>query len=625
MTSFLRGAKDDKKDGPDSLLAKGSESPPPPTIGTVDMMPPPLPGNNKQLEGPPVRQTMGNEISSPPGSATSNKALARKLIKEGYRALEANDLEAARLKAIQARELRPDLEWWEENPTRLLEDVQRRANGTSRPGSNANGALSANADARSVIKEARNLFQQDQLEEADRLCSQAFTAQPKGWGLFEDSPEKLHAEIQKARGKRDRDEAVRLMSDARKLFAAGNLKEAKAKAASAQKLHGPYSIWEMGDRPQKLLEEIARAEGRNPDARKNDGPGGAANSAFVKAGGMPTRIGQERNPDPRDPMVPPLVSGTAQAAAKGHAIALLQEAREFQKKGMLIEARTKAIEADQLRASFTAEEDSPASLLLSLAAQCERTVDQLLERAADQVQSHPTDPGRFQKAEADINAARLIARTFRLDTLRIEQKSQWLRQIAATAGIQPMAGVQPASNTADVVQAGGSGILPPAQLPVQELNATAVALDNPAARNRVLGLEKLDKARLELKAGNLPMARKLTEEAFNPMYGIQAEAAMLMHTVDADEYNQHVNVANRDADIGIDAFHRGDFRQASGIFNRLDMRMVRTDRAKRIGELMNTPQMQSQQSPVATCRRQATRTARHHDQVWHRDRHGLAG
>ena len=55
----------------------------------------------------------------------------------------------------------------------------------------------------------------------------------------------------------------------------------------------------------------------------------------------------------------------------------------------------------------------------------------------------------------------------------------------------------------------------------------ASAIETPANPNRMLGLEILDKARLELKAGNLVMAKRLAEEAFNPQYGIQAEAEHL--------------------------------------------------------------------------------------------------
>ena len=73
------------------------------------------------------------------------------------------------------------------------------------------------------------------------------------WGLFEDCPDKLLVDVRKARLKRDQEESVHVLADARKLFEQGNLPEAERQAHRAERLHGPYSMWELGDRPQKLL------------------------------------------------------------------------------------------------------------------------------------------------------------------------------------------------------------------------------------------------------------------------------------------------------------------------------------------------------------------------------------
>ena len=60
--------------------------------------------------------------------------------------------------------------------------------------------------------------------------------------------------------RRDREESSKMLIEARRLYQQGTIQEAKVKAWQSQKLHGPYSIWDLGDRPQKLLEEIHRAE-----------------------------------------------------------------------------------------------------------------------------------------------------------------------------------------------------------------------------------------------------------------------------------------------------------------------------------------------------------------------------
>src|SRR5262249_23236099 len=162
----------------------------------------------------------------------------------------------------------------------------------------------------------------------------------------------------------------------------------------------------------------------------------------------------------------------------------------------------------------------------------------------------------------DLNTARQYVRAFQLDPMRVEQKAQWLAQ-AATGGAVPIA-VAPPTLPQEIMQTGG-------QLPLPS------ALESPEGRNRMLGLEEVGKARLELKAGNLALARRLAEEACNPQYGTQGEAAMVLNSIEADEHNHKINDANKNVDIGIDAFKRGDFRRALAILTSIDMKLVSPD------------------------------------------------
>ena len=73
------------------------------------------------------------------------------------------------------------------------------------------------------------------------------------WGLFEGSPDKLLTDIHKARVKRDQEESVHVLEEARKLYAQGKLKEAEALAHRAERLHGPYGLWDLSDRPRNSL------------------------------------------------------------------------------------------------------------------------------------------------------------------------------------------------------------------------------------------------------------------------------------------------------------------------------------------------------------------------------------
>ena len=53
--------------------------------------------------------------------------------------------------------------------------------------------------------------------------------------------------------KRDQEESVKVLAEGRKLLAKGDWEAHQRAAYHAQKLHGPYQFYEMGDRPDKLL------------------------------------------------------------------------------------------------------------------------------------------------------------------------------------------------------------------------------------------------------------------------------------------------------------------------------------------------------------------------------------
>src|SRR5260370_1121922 len=78
------------------------------------------------------------------------------------------------------------------------------------------------AAPRALLKQGRPLLEKKKYEEADRACTQA-RAGTAGWGLFEDPPDKLRRDIQRARQSWERDESVRLMVEARKPLAQGEI------------------------------------------------------------------------------------------------------------------------------------------------------------------------------------------------------------------------------------------------------------------------------------------------------------------------------------------------------------------------------------------------------------------
>jgi len=503
--------------------------------------------------------------ASPPSDPAQNTQQARQFVKQGYQALKAGDYENARKLAFQAQELRPDLEWWEMNPEKLLADIQRSAPAGSAPAVAKTPNLPAPAarvsksdnikgDPHALLKQARDLYNKKKLDEAERLCVQAAAAPGGHWGLFEDSPEKLRVDIQKLRTGRDREESARLLAEARKLYTQGNYQEAKTKAWRAQQLHGPYNVWDLGDRPQKVLADIERAErkggGPTPDAKQNSSQAGGRDIGGSMASNNTRQTGRD--------VIPPLPTQNNNAAAneaRARALTLMAEARDLQKRGLLVDARQRALAARELNVTFAPEGDSPDLVLQDLNLYCSKQIDALVQRA-DESASRLADSARFQKAEADLTAARALAAAFGQDVNRVDVKVTWLRQMQVSGGV---------------------GAPPPVQQTVASVPG--------------LGPDMLDKARRELKAGNTSAARQLAVTAFDAKYGVQKDAEAVLREIDIEEHNQKILESHRNADAAIAAYKRRDFVRARAILAGVDVRLLNENMQNFVREMAASTEM----------------------------------
>ena len=104
---------------------------------------------------------------------------------------------------------------------------------------------------------------------------------------------------------------------------------------------------------------------------------------------------------------------------------MLGHARELERRGMLIEARQKALEAREFKAVFQPDEDSPDAMLLSLQATCDRQIVAVLQQAVRHG-NDAADAERFVKAQEQILAAQKLAHAFQLDTGKIIQTQRHL-------------------------------------------------------------------------------------------------------------------------------------------------------------------------------------------------------
>jgi type II secretory pathway component GspD/PulD (secretin) len=554
-------------------------------------------------------QATGDETAPPagdkgpgakgPGVATSQ---ARQLVEEGRKALKEGHLRLARRKAEEARGLKPDLKWWEDNPEKLLADVDRQAartgksSGAGQAAAKGGGgdAAAASADAGELLKQARALFAQGKLDDAEKLSQQASLAAKKRWGIFSDSPEKLRNDIRKARVKRDQAESKKVLAQARQLFTAGNLKEAKTKAFLAQRLHGPYSIWDLGDRPQRLINEIEAAEFKArksksavlpPSAvarRKEPLPENteAARSDEDKDDNVRQTSGKAGPEDVADPVPDnppaPQSSRAPEDDERQRAVQLLAEARRLQAQGHLSAARRKALEAQKTSVAFGPDEDRPEIALLQLRNLCDTRIASLLKHASDCMACAPSDPAQLTAAQADLKKAKQLTVEFGFDASRVER-----HQAALLKARKELA---------------GRGVLPEDGPPSDLVKAKAVGDDGPkagpppAAKGK--GEQMLEDARRELRHGQIAVARRLAAAAYADEYGVKRQAADLLRSIDQEEANQQILTAKRSAEAVFAAFNRHDYVHAARIAQAIDVAKLLPEQANRLKEIMLLPEMQ---------------------------------
>ncbi|MBY0523190.1 MAG: hypothetical protein K2R98_07315 [Gemmataceae bacterium] len=611
-------------------------TPPKPTTPVASV--PTTPKPTTPVAGAPTTPARpSTPVASAPSTVDSNPQAARDMLKDARKALQDGNAAKARELAEQAAKKRPNLEWWEDNPDKVLADVRRiEAKTGTAPGATASAAAAQTGekqDAHVLLRQAREKYNEGKLEEAKDLCQRAASAPTSGWGLFEDNPDKLRADILKQRTKRDQEEAARVLVEARRLCEKGQFDEAEKMADRARHLHGPYSIWDLGDRPEKVVADAQAGRSKskpiklppppdtaivqNTPTKKPDvtPPGTGAKPPAVVANTTPTGpltppgtgvvqgpattpgtgVGTTPTTSPfgpatgttptttvaqvptttsfvpttGTPVVPTTGTPVAPVAdlAKQNAKRLVAEARVMQKEGRLIEALQKVQEAQKSSVAFGPDEDSPERALMDLRSVCNTRIQGLVQGATTAGQTGQAE--QLRKAESDLVQARMLAVGFGLDTIPIDQKAEWVKQSQAS------------------VAAG----TPPALLNVPSTTSGVSLAQHEINPQQQRGLDLLAKARLELKSGNEPVARRLAEEAFSGPYLVRKEAEDMLRQCDVEAFNQRQLAAKRSFDAGVAAYKRKDFGQAVAIFKEIDARLLPPTDHSRMKDYMLSPDM----------------------------------
>ncbi|WP_020469063.1 hypothetical protein [Zavarzinella formosa] len=342
---------------------------------------------------------------------------ARDLMRQAREAYDAKNYGKAKELAEKARSLRAPSQFFDDTPEDLLADIAKKSG--AKPGGAAKPTIT---DPRRLMGMAKQSLESGDLDKAQDYASMAQANEGSvRWGLFDDTPSSLLKDIQKAKTKRDQHQADKLLADAKALLERqaadkrerlSNLMMAEEKARQAGKLHGPYSVWDFGDRPEEII----------ADSRKIRDKEKLTGIKPVDTKPSNSKVGDTQTADARNPKKPVSESGktpattdgktpysevardpkaTANVTQKAEVIALMKEATALKMQGNYPAAREKLILASKANVSFSKEEDSPVTELNRLNGLAQRKINTLCAEAKSSVARKDTETANTKLEQAN--------------------------------------------------------------------------------------------------------------------------------------------------------------------------------------------------------------------------------
>jgi type II secretory pathway component GspD/PulD (secretin)/tetratricopeptide (TPR) repeat protein len=527
----------------------------------------------------------------------------------------------------------------------------------------ARQARPATTDAKTLVDMAKQALTEGNLDKAEALCNQA-QANSAGirWGLFDDTPASVLKDVQKARGRRDKDSADRLLAEARALVdkpastlaeRAANLSAAEEKARQAAGMHGSYSMLDFGDRPAHVLNDVRRARDlerigdRRPVRPETMEPDDEPTiRTKIRTGSSPKTVTVDDRDMPTEPVKP------AASSKKGAAIALMQEGKALEIGRNYVGARKKYIEAAKLNAPFAPDEASPETELSRLDIAAGRKIAAWVEEAKACI-----DRKEHAAAKTHLEDAHALATGMGLDASMILEvkasmkamaaapvirtKSTPMPDVVTTSGDQPMpvirSGRSPVTVDNDPVKTVG-GDEPTAPIPPAKTEDGVIKPIPPAKPMRIgkadglpevpdirvdadsakppmgvtirpmeaqdaKGQDLLKAARAEFKKGDYEAARKIAVELINGPYGVKDEAVALLKSCETADSAAKMDSARRAFDKGMEAYQNMQYAQALAIFQQIDGTLLPAESRKKLAEMVVTATAKKKEADAAVAAR----------------------
>lgn len=469
----------------------------------------------------------------------------------------------------------------------------------------APAAGAAAGDPQGLLKEGRKALAENRYNDAQDLARKAEANNPGGkWGLFDDTPAALLKDVQAAAGKAQKGEAEQLAKQAKAMAArpartdaekAQNLDAAVQMCRRAEQLHGPYTVWDLGDRPDKMAKEFEAARAKlkvapagvasAPPAPGRTAPG-MNPSGVMQAGGTAPVAAGTRTPPALPPKPTGLVPGgpaapaamaPANDGAKAAAVKLMAEGKAAADSGDFAAAKAKYTAAQQAGATFGDREPNPGFALQELNARGAAAIDRLLKEG--QARAAAKDYG---KADAALAHAGQVAAALGLHTRPIDQAKSDLRAASngQFGGAAPAGGLAPAGGPETLVHVGTPAMPAVPAMPTMPAPGVA-AVGGPTAAKAptagVSGNELLTQATVELQRGDLELARQLALKAHNA--GAPAEAKAVLTQIDAEVFAAKQRAAAKAYDAAAAAVKDRNHGHALQVLVLIDPKLLPADQA----------------------------------------------
>jgi Flp pilus assembly secretin CpaC len=566
-------------------------------------------------------RAQASKAATPAPGVNQRQQQCKQLCMQAQNALNAGDVVTAKKLVKQAEDLKVDVAWFDDyTPAKLNVAIAQAEKTSVRP----NTVVATQADPKQMVKEARAALDQGNFDRAEELCNVVRTSKVS-YGYFDDTHDKVLADVRKAREVVNGKKAADLLVQARRHLDAGQFDEAEKCTAQSKMLKNNYGMMSFGDTPDKLMQEIVTK--RAQANRNKPVTPSVTDKVVTNNGGLPqttppamppvvnntpgVNLAQGTMPTP--PPVGPVPLTQPRVDPKvGEANRLMAEARMHVNKGEHDEALRKASIVKQMNVPT---QESPDSIYQSV---------QMAAKVKEQRTSPVADAKRMKALQllanarvmtktGDIMGAHKAVTEARSLGVVYQQGDEMPEMVLADLQAKARQQVETYAKAAETLAARGKAgeaqqyrnyvmnLAMTFNVPAPQMGGTGVpgTLVVPGATDVASQGKKLC-ADVEqcVREGKLVEARKLANALYEGPYGMKAQAGQFLAQIDAADIKASVKTSEQYYDLVVKAVSRKEYDLAKTYAEKIDRKLLDQTKAKNLNEMLSAPVFQTEKGVI---------------------------